>query len=138
MLSGYGIIGIYEYLIQSGTEPENPKIRAEMEREDGAAVISKHALAGTDKACARALDMFASIYGAEAGNLALRVNALGGVYLAGGIASRIIDKLRDGTFIKAFHEKGRLSAYLRDIPVLKIENVRIGVLGAALVAARFQ
>lgn len=138
ILSGNGLIQIYNYLIQSGTERENPEIRSEMEKEDVAAVISRYALAGTDGACARALDMFVSIYGAEAGNMALRVNASGGVYLAGGIAPRIIDKLRDGTFIQAFCAKGRLSPFLQGIPIQVVNNVRVGVLGAVVVAARFQ
>jgi glucokinase len=135
-LSGAGLVGIYKCLVQTGIEPENLSIRAEMEREDAAAVISRHAVAGTDRACVRALDLFAAVYGAEAGNLALKVLARGGVYLAGGIAPKIIDKLRDGTFIEAFRDKGRLSSFVQDVPVRVITNPKVGLLGAALVAAR--
>ncbi len=138
LLSGAGIVAIYKYVIQSGSEPDNLKIRAEMEKEDGAAVISRHAIAGTDRACVRALDLFVGIYGAEAGNLALKILARGGVYLAGGIAPKIIDKLRDGAFIEALRDKGRLSSFVEDVPVRVVMNPKVGLLGAALIAARGQ
>jgi glucokinase len=137
VLSGSGIVSIYRHLIASGKEPENAEIRDEMAQGDSAAVIARHGLAGTDRACTRALDVFASVYGAEAGNLALKVLASGGVYLGGGIAPRIIDKLRDGTFIKAFRGKGRLSYFVEDVPVHVVVNPKVGLLGAALVAAHF-
>ena len=136
ILSGSGIVSIYDFLVESGKEPENPKIRDEMSQGDSAAVISGHGLAGTDGACSRALDIFVSVYGAEAGNLALKVLASGGVYLVGGIAPRIIDKLRDAAFIEAFRDKGRLSSFVRDVPVHVVVDPNIGLLGAALVAAR--
>jgi glucokinase len=136
ILSGAGIVEIYNYLVQTGSEPENLNIRDEMEKEDGAAVISRHALEQTDETCVRTLDLFASIYGAEAGNLALKVLARGGVYLAGGIAPKIIEKLRDGAFIKAFRDKGRLFSFVQDVPVRVIMNPKVGLLGAALIAAR--
>lgn len=138
LLSGAGIVAIYKYVIQSGSEPDNLKIRAEMEKEDGAAVISRHAIAGTDRACVRALDLFVAIYGAEAGNLALKILARGGVYLAGGIAPKIIDKLRDGGFTNAFRDKGRLSSFVEDVSVRVVMNPKVGLLGAALIAARGQ
>jgi len=136
LLSGYGIVNIYNYLVTCDKKLENQTIREEMAKEDGAAVISKYGLAGADAACVRTLDAFASIYGAETGNLVLKVLASGGAYVAGGIAPRIIEKLRDGTFIKAFREKGRLSSFVRDVPVHVVMNRKVGLLGAALVAAR--
>jgi glucokinase len=99
-------------------------------------VISRHALAGTDPLCVKALDVFASAYGAQAGNLALTVMATGGVYLGGGIAQRIVGKLRDGAFVSAFRDKGRLANLLAKIPVHVIVNPNVGLLGAAAVAAR--
>jgi glucokinase len=79
----------------------------------------------------KALDIFTSIYGAAAGNLALQVMAVGGVYIGGGIAPKIIWKLKDGTFIKTFKDKGRLSHIVAHIPVKVIMNERTALLGAA-------
>lgn len=138
VLSGPGLLNIYRYLVKRGLALEVSEVQAEMARGDPAAVISRHALAGTDAACAKALNIFISVYGAEAGNLALKVLATGGVYLAGGIAPRILDKLQSGTFILAFRQKGRLSAMLANIPVHVILNPRVGLLGAAAVAARLE
>jgi glucokinase len=79
----------------------------------------------------KALDLFASIYGAAAGNLALQVMAVGGVFIGGGIAPKIIWKLKDGTFMKAFKDKGRLSHIVVHIPIKVIMNERTALLGAA-------
>jgi glucokinase len=136
VLSGSGLVSIYRYLAGSGHAPEAVGVRREMEEEDPAAVISRHALAGTDALCVKALDVFASAYGAQAGNLALTVMATGGVYLGGGIAHRIVGKLGDGTFVSAFNDKGRLADLLAKIPVHVIVNPNVGLLGAAAVAAR--
>jgi len=81
--------------------------------------------------CMKALDMFSSIYGAAAGNVALHVMALGGIYLGGGIAPKISWKLEDGTFMEAFKDKGRYSNLLAQIPVKIIMNERTALLGAA-------
>jgi glucokinase len=135
VMSGPGLVSIYEYLAECGLAGEVTSVRREMEREEPAAVISRHALAGTDPLCVRALDVFASAYGAQAGNLALTVMATGGVYLGGGIAHRIVDKLKDGGFVTAFREKGRLAGLLAKIPVHVIVNPSVGLLGAAAVAA---
>jgi glucokinase len=136
VLSGPGLASIYRYLAAMGHASEQAHVRGEMEREDPAAVISRHALAGTDPLCVKALDVFASAYGAQAGNLALTVMATGGVYLGGGIARRIVSKLSDGTFVTAFREKGRLGELLARIPIHVIVNPHVGLLGAAAVAAR--
>jgi glucokinase len=79
----------------------------------------------------RALDVFASVYGAAAGNLALQVMAVGGIYIGGGIAPKILWKLKDGTFMQAFKDKGRLSEPIAQIPVKVIMNDRAALLGAA-------
>lgn len=136
VLSGPGLASIYRYLAAIGHASEQADVRGEMEREDPAAVISRHALAGTDPLCVKALDVFASAYGAQAGNLALTVMATGGVYLGGGIARRIVSKLGDGTFVTAFKEKGRLADVLARIPIHVIVNPNVGLLGAAAVAGR--
>lgn len=136
VVSGPGLVSTYEYLATAGEMGEHPAVRAEMEHTDPAAVISGHALAGTDDLCARALDIFASAYGTQASNLALTVMATGGIYVAGGIAPRIVPKLRDGSFMSAFLDKGRLADVLAKIPVRIIVNRAAGLIGAATVAAR--
>jgi glucokinase len=136
VLSGPGLVNTYQFLLSSGVAPEQPTVRAEMEREVPAAVIASHALAKTDSLSDRALDLFCEILGAEAGNLALSVIATGGVYIAGGIAPRIVDRLKGEAFRTAFRDKGRLSALLSRIPVHVITNPNVGLLGAAAVAGR--
>jgi glucokinase len=80
------------------------------------------------------MDMFVSAYGAEAGNLALKVLSVGGVYVGGGIAPRILEKLKDGTFMRAFSDKGRMSQLLINVPVRVILDSRAALLGAAAFA----
>ena len=106
-----------------------------MVEHDSAAVISRTALEGRDPVCVEALDLMVSIYGAEAGNLALKLMALGGVYLGGGIAPKILPKLEDGRFMQAFVDKGRFVEMLSCIPVRVILNDQTALLGAALRAA---
>jgi len=98
-------------------------------------VISEAARLRKNRLCVKALDLFSSIYGAAAGNLALQVMAVGGVYIGGGIAPKIIWKLKDGIFMKAFKEKGRLSRIVAQIPARVILNERTALLGAASRAA---
>ncbi|MGH7444865.1 MAG: glucokinase, partial [Longimicrobiales bacterium] len=136
VVSGPGLVSIYEYLAAASEVAEQPAVRAEMQDADPAAVISGHALAGTDELSQQALDVFASAYGTQAGNLALTVMATGGIYVAGGIAPRIVPKLRDGSFMTAFLDKGRLSDVLAEVPVRIIVNPAAGLIGAATVAAQ--
>ncbi|MFO0572734.1 MAG: glucokinase [Polyangia bacterium] len=137
VLSGAGLVALYDFFCDRGAAPEQPDVRAELGAESpGApAVISQHALAKSDRLCALALDRFVQLYGAEAGNLALKSLATGGVYLAGGIAAKILPKMTDGTFLANFIAKGRFTELLRGIPVCLIKNPQIGLLGAAHLAA---
>jgi glucokinase len=107
-----------------------------MAQEDPAAVITRHGLARTDPLCDRVLDLFSEIFGAQAGNLALTAVATGGVYLAGGIAPRLADRLKGGEFMAAFRDKGRLSELLARVPVHVVMNPKVGLLGSAAVAGR--
>ncbi|MGE0355034.1 MAG: glucokinase [Gemmatimonadales bacterium] len=133
LLSGAGLVAIYRFL--SGEDGTPGPARAEIDAaDDPAPVISSHALAGTDPHCVRALEVFVSIYGAQAGNLALTFLATGGVYVAGGIAPKILARLVDGPFLDAFRSKGRMKALLARIPVKVITNTDVGLLGAAAVA----
>jgi glucokinase len=135
VLSGRGIVNIYRFLATAGSAAESAAVRAEMEREDPAAVISRHGVAGTDPLCRQALDLFVDALGALAGDLALNMLVRGGVYVGGGIAPRLISLLREGGFVRAFGDKGRMSTYLVRVPVHVIVNTHVGLLGAAAVAA---
>jgi len=136
VLSGPGILGTYRYLASNGVAPENPAVRAEIEGGDPAAVIFRLATTGTDALCRHTLDLFVDALGAAAGDLALTVLARAGIYIGGGIAPRIVGHLRDGGFLRAFRDKGRMSDYLARVPVHVIVNPHVALLGAAAVAAR--
>jgi glucokinase len=133
--SGPGLHNIYRFLRDTNRAEEPPWLREAIAGHDPAAVISKMALAGRSELCARALDLMVSIYGAEAGNLALKVMARGGVYLGGGIPPRILPRLRDALFLEAFRGKGRLRPLLERMPIHVILNDQAALLGAARCAA---
>jgi glucokinase len=134
--SGMGLLNIYRFLRERSRAPEPPWLAAEIAARDAAATISRAALEQRDPVCVNALDVMVSIYGAEAGNLALKYLATGGVYLGGGIAPQILPKLRDGTFIRSFTAKGRFGELLEELPVRVILNDRTALLGAAHYARR--
>jgi glucokinase len=134
VLSGPGLQNIYGFLRDTGRGEEPEWLARAMQQQDPAAVISQAALAGTSALCRQALDLFVSLYGAEAGNLALKLKATAGVYVGGGIAPKIIKKLTDSTFMQAFVAKGRHQPLLQEIPVQIIMNDRTALLGAARVA----
>ncbi len=131
VLSGLGLFNIYSFLRDSGRGQEPGWLEQQLEQEDPGAVISRAALNGEPALCVQALDLFVSIYGAEAGNLALKAQAVGGLYVGGGIAPKIISKLREETFLKAFREKGRLSSLMKAIPVRVILKPNTALYGAA-------
>ena len=135
VLSGAGLLHVYKFLRDSGRGKEPEWLRAEMEAGDPSAAISKAALEGRSDLCGQALEMFVSIYGAEAGNLALKFKATGGVFVGGGIAPKIIKKLKLPTFMEAFKMKGRMRRLLEAIPVRVILNDKAALLGAARRAA---
>jgi len=131
ILTGEGLFRIYQFLREFKKSEEDPPWLVEkIEREDPASVISQAARERQSRLCMRALDIFSSIYGAEAGNLALKAMAIGGIYIGGGIAPRILWKLREGMFMEAFKEKGRYSKMMKDIPVKVIVNEKASLLGA--------
>ncbi|MGE5807879.1 MAG: glucokinase [Nitrospirota bacterium] len=132
ILSGAGLFNIYQFLRDTGVCGSEPRwLSLRIDEGDPAAVITETARLGKNRLCQAALHLFVSIYGAAAGNLALQVMANGGMYLGGGIAPKIIWKLRDGTFMKAFSDKGRLSQIVGRIPVKVIMNDRAALWGAA-------
>jgi len=136
LLSGPGVVTIYEFLRESGRADEPPWLTARLRQHDPAAVISQAALQGAPPLCVQALAMFTAIYGAEAGNLGLKFMATGGVYVAGGIAPKIRAKLTDGTFMAAFRDKGRMTALMDAMPVRVVLRETTALQGAALCAAR--
>lgn len=103
---------------------------------DLAAEVSKAALSGSDFLCGQTMNLFISAYGAEAGNLALKLLPYGGLYLAGGIAPKIFPMLQQGAFMKAFSSKGRMRPLLEKIPVRVILDPKVALIGAALTAAK--
>jgi glucokinase len=123
--SGMGLVAIHEFLSR--------REGSGVDRTDASA-IAKAALDRSDAVCARALDMMVRIYGAEAGNLALKLLATGGIYVGGGIAPRILRKLQEGGFLEALDAKGRFAGLLSRIPVHVILNDRTALLGAARLA----
>lgn len=138
IVSGHGLEDAYDFLRASGEVPEGAAVGRELQalRERGEATaetISRHALAEDDRLSARAMDIFLKAFGAQAGNLALTVRATAGVFIAGGIAPKILPKLRDGSFLEAFRSKGRLTELAEEIPVRVVVNDRVGLLGAAVV-----
>ncbi len=131
VLSGPGFYNIYRFLRHHRRTPEPAWLAGRLARGDPSAVVSEVGLAGEDPICAEALTVFCSIYGAEAGNLMLKTMALGGVYVGGGIAPKILPKLAEGHFIEAFADKGRLSPLLRATPVHVVLDPKAPLLGAA-------
>jgi glucokinase len=135
VLSGPGLFNIYRFLRANGGAPEPRWLRNRIESGDPSAVVSEVGLAGEHPLCIQALEVFTSIYAAEAGNLALRVLAVGGVVIGGGIGPKIRAKLADDTFRRAFCDKGRLSTLTCSIPVRLALEPNAPLFGAARVAA---
>lgn len=139
VVSGMGIQAIYEYLLETDGGAENADVRRAIETEkDDPAVISRFAQQGGCSRCAKAMDLFMGVYGAEAGNLALKVIATGGVYVTGGIAPKNLKKIQDGTFVKAFTTKGRFSPLVSTMPLRVVTNKNVGLLGAAAAALELE
>jgi glucokinase len=135
IVSGPGLVNAYRFFRDRAKGREPRWLAEELRTGDPAAVISRRALDGKSPLCVQALDLFVSVYGAAAGNLALTAMATGGVYLGGGIAPKIVEKLKEPGFMNAFTAKGRLSPLLREIPVRVIMNPKTALLGAARHAA---
>jgi glucokinase len=135
ILSGPGLVNVYEFLRAQGCGDEPSELAAQLSEGDAAAAISRAALSGANPLAEQALDLWVSVYGAEAGNLALKAMATGGIFLAGGISPKILPRLMGPTFMNAFLGKGRLRSLLENMPVQVITNDKAGLLGAARCAA---
>lgn len=134
VVSGIGIKNVYAFLRDDQKMEEPAWLRERMQSEDPNAVIGHCGEDGSSEICATTLDIFASVYGAEAGNVALKVLALGGMYLGGGIAPKILKTMENGRFMQAFLDKGRMSPLLQAVPVRIILDDTCALLGAAAYA----
>lgn len=146
VVSGQGIVAIYQFLRDREFATETPEIAEAIttwERQTGlstktvdpGAVIAQAAVGCRDRLSNKAMEIFVSAYGAEAGNLALKLLPYGGLYVAGGIAAKNLDLMTAGTFLDAFAHKGRVSPLLDRVPIHIVLNPQVGLIGAALRAA---
>ena len=147
VVSGQGIVALYQFLRDRQVAHESPEIGEIIrtwERETGrteksvdpAAVIAQAALEKRDRLCEQTLQMFVEAYGAEAGNLALKLLPYGGLYVAGGIAAKILPLIQEGSFLRTFGQKGRVSPLLEKVSVHVVLNPQVGLIGAAICAFR--
>lgn len=147
VVSGQGIVAIYQFLRDRQFAQESPELAQVMrtwEQETGrseksvdpAAAIAKAALEKRDRLSEQTMTMFIEAYGAEAGNLALKLLPYGGLYVAGGIAAKILPLIQDGHFLQTFGNKGRVSPLLEKVPVHVVLNPQVGLIGAAICASR--
>ncbi|MDT5296333.1 MAG: glucokinase [Acidobacteriota bacterium] len=131
VLSGMGLFNIYSFLRDTGYGEEPAWLAEEIRSGDRTAAVSRAGLAGKCALAVKALEMLVELYGAMAGNLALLLKPVGGLYVGGGIAPKIMDKVKDGTFMRNYSDKGRMSALVNSIPVRVILDDKTALYGAA-------
>ncbi len=131
VVSGPGIVNVYHFLRDTGRGEEPKWLAEELLHSEPAPVISRLALEGKSALCEQAVDLFVSIYGAEAGNFALKLLTTGGIFLGGGIAPKLISKMAGPLFMEAFLGKGRMKPLLDSMPVSVITNDKVALMGAA-------
>ena len=135
VLSGPGLHNVYRFLDRVRPGQASAEVAQQIEQGEPAATISRAAHAGACPVCVEALGLFVSLYGAEAGNLALKLMATGGVYLGGGIAPKNLSAFTRENFLTAFAAKGRMKSMLEEIPIRVILSEKTALLGAARCAA---
>ncbi|MFI0348011.1 MAG: glucokinase [Chthoniobacterales bacterium] len=136
VIAGMGITNIYRFLRDTGRGKEKPSIAAKMFNNDANAIIDQHSRDGSCSLCRDTMDIFTRVLGAEAGNLALKTMATGGVFLAGGIPRQILEHLRRPLFLESFLNKGRMRPLMETMPLCVLLNDDAGLLGAARYGAR--
>jgi len=147
VVSGQGIVSIYQFLRDKKIAPESTEVgqivrtweQQAGRREktvDPSAAIASVALEGRDRLCEQTMQLFVEAYGAEAGNLALKLLPYGGLYIAGGIAAKILPLMQEGSFLFSFSQKGRMRSLLEDVPIHIVLNPQVGLIGAAICAVR--
>jgi glucokinase len=130
-LSGPGLAAIFAFLTEDLGRPVAPAVRERLRTGDASAAIGEAGVAGTCPTCVEAVELFVDLYGAQAGNLALTVMATGGVYVGGGIVTKMLPVITSGRFMTAFTAKGRYAEIMRAMPVQAILNPKTSLLGAA-------
>lgn len=146
VVSGQGIVSIYQFLRDTNYEKESPAIGDKIklwEQEskktiDPAAIISQAAFKQSDRLSEKTMDVFIRAYGAETGNLALKLLSYGGIYIAGGIAAKILPLMQDGRFLETFQDKGRVGTLIEKIPVHIVLSPQVGLVGSVLYALQHQ
>lgn len=147
VVSGLGIVAIYEFLRDRQITPESPEIASVVKAweqqagrsektVDPAAAISTAAIEKRDRLSEQTMQIFVEAYGAEAGNLALKLLPYGGLYVAGGIAAKNLPLMQEGSFLRSFTSKGRMRSVLENVPVHIVLNEQVGLIGAAIAANR--
>ena len=134
LLSGPGILNIYDFYKTASGIPESSSIAERMERENPSAVISQAGIRGEDELCMKTMDLFTSVLGSHCGNVVLTFMSTAGVYLGGGIPPKIIEKLSTDLFLDAYRTKGRLSPLVEATPVMMIKDDHAALHGAAWIA----
>ena len=148
VVSGQGIVAIYQFLRDSQFATELPEVgekvkiweqqveKGQERTVDPAAIISQTALHKSDALCEKTMQMFVEAYGAEVGNFALKLLPYGGIYIAGGIAAKILPLMQEDRFLAALKQKGRMSTLLEQMPVHIVLNPQVGLLGSVRYATR--
>ncbi len=131
VLSGPGLYNVYQFYRDTGRAEEPKWLADQIAAGDASAVIADCAEHRKSDLCEKALDLFCSLYGSEAANLALKMLSVAGLYVGGGIAPRMIGKLKESRFLEAFHAKGRMRPVLERIPIHVITNDKTALQGAA-------
>jgi glucokinase len=134
VVCGQGLVNIYQYLKSIQYAQADSETEFRLSKEDAAAVISQKAGASEDRLCVKSLEMFCEIYGAEAGNLALKCLPKAGIVIAGGIAAKILPSMQQGEFLRGYLAKGRYKVLLQSISVKVCLNPEVALLGAVSVA----
>lgn len=135
IVSGVGLVSIYDFLCEH-CQADDSELRRAMNNDDAAAIISQYALDERNDIASQALDLFVQIYGSQAGNLALTVLPRAGLYIAGGIAAKNMERFKTGQFINSFVSKGKMEELMKTIPVYLICQAKVGLMGARLLAQR--
>jgi len=138
LVSGPGIVEIYQFLMIHEDDDENEQLRLAMEEGDPAAAISHFAAIKQDVLAVKTMDLFSKIYAAQAANFALAVLPYSGLYIAGGIASKNVKLFQQQAFLQSFLDKGKMSSLLTKIPIMLILEAKVGLLGARLLARQSQ
>lgn len=146
VVSGQGIVSIYQFLRDTQFASESSEISEKIqfwEKEqkktiDPAAIISQAAFKQSDRLCEKTIEIFLEAYGAETGNLALKLLSYGGIYIAGGIAAKILPLMQNGLFLNTFKDKGRVSPLIESIPVHIVLNPQVGLVGSVLYGLQHQ